>query len=102
MKIRNQTINNMTVQDLFNLAGGRELSKSFPKADGFYIWDYKVVENIRDSKVELELIQSDTGKVGFSDKVSLQEIAEYLNEMDAPSPLEIEVTGAEGITLAKV
>ena len=32
----------MTLQDLIILAEDRDLSKSYPKADGLYICDYKL------------------------------------------------------------
>jgi len=103
MKNAIQINRTMTIKDLFNLAEGREPSKSYPKADGVYIWDYKLVENLRDSKTVLELIPSDSGKVGFQDKVSLQEILDYLDEKGCAKSLEeIQIEGVDGVTLAKV
>ena len=61
----------MTLKDLIDLAGDRELSKSYPKADGLYIWDYKLQFN-QDLNLELVLIPSDSGKTGFKDKVSIE------------------------------
>jgi hypothetical protein len=53
----------MTLKDLIDLAGDRDLAKSYPKADGLYIWDYKIVDGDK-----LELIVSDSGKVGLKTK----------------------------------
>ena len=93
----------MTLQNLIELAEGRDLLKSYPKADGVYIWDYKLVD-----EVKLELIPSTTGKAGYKDKVSIQELVNYvLDEVNLESPAlstfpDIVVTGVEGITVAKV
>ena len=92
----------MTLQDLIILAEDRDLSKSYPKADGLYIWDYKLVD-----ATNLELIASNSGKAGFRDKVSIQELVQYVtaelqNDTVQLSIGEIVLTGAEGITLAKV
>lgn len=89
----------MTLQDLINLTEGRELSKCYPKADGLYIWDYKVV-----GEASLELIPSNTGKLGFQDKVSIQELLDYIQTEYNGSPVSLEkvnVTGVELVTLAK-
>jgi hypothetical protein len=67
----------MTLQDLINLAEDRDLSKSYPKADGLYIWDYKLQYN-EDFTLDLVLIPSDSSKAGFKDKVSVQEIVAYV------------------------
>lgn len=92
----------MTLKDLIDLAGDRELSKSYPKADGLYIWDYKIVDGDK-----LELIVSDSGKAGFKDKVSVEELINYvLEETDPQQPddtiSQMKIVGAEGITIAKV
>jgi hypothetical protein len=93
----------MTLKDLIDLAGDRELSKSYPKADGLYIWDYKLID-----ATNLELITSDSGKTGFKDKVSIDEIIKYLKSEWAAGTVpyhsfdEIQITGVEGITIAKV
>lgn len=96
----------MTVQDLINLADGRDLSKSFPKADGFYIWDYKIREDFLTYSMVIELIPSDSSKVGFSDKVSISEIISYIEEElgddERIDPTELTIVGAEGITIAKI
>lgn len=97
----------MTLQDLINLAGDRELSKSYPKADGVYIWDYKLQYN-QDSNLDLVLIQSDSGKAGFKDKVSIQELVDYVLDNYNPEVpadtifTELEIIDVEGITIAKV
>ena len=92
----------MTLQELINQAEDRDYSKTYPKADGLYIWDYKLID-----MTNLELIPSDTGKVGFKDKVSIQELVDYIAEESKNSPLqvslsELQITGVEGITIAKV
>lgn len=92
----------MTLQDLIILAEDRDLSKSYPKADGLYIWDYKLID-----MTNLELIVSNSGKAGFKDKVSVQELLDYVTVESENSPIkvvlsEIQITGAEGITVAKV
>lgn len=93
----------MTLQDLIILAEDRDLSKSYPKADGLYIWDYKLID-----MTNLELIVSNSGKAGFKDKVSVQELINYvLDETNPELPAdeiisEMKITGAEGITVAKV
>lgn len=95
----------MTLKDLIDLAGDRELSKSYPKADGLYIWDYKLQGT---QELELILIPGDSGKVGFKDKVSINEIVQYvLGETDPAIPAdqifaELEIVDVEGITIAKV
>lgn len=92
----------MTLQELINQAEDRDYSKTYPKADGLYIWDYKLID-----MTNLELIPSDTGKVGFKDKVSIQELIDYVAEESVPGLIEVslsevQITGVEGITIAKV
>ena len=93
----------MTLKDLIDLAGDRELSKSYPKADGLYIWDYKLVDGDK-----LELIVSDSGKTGFKDKVSVDELVNYILEETNPQlPADeiisqMKIVGAEGITIARI
>ena len=92
----------MTLQDLIILAEDRDLSKSYPKADGLYIWDYKLID-----ATNLELIVSNSSKAGFKDKVSVQELVEYVTAELQNNTIqlaigEIVITGAEGITIAKV
>ena len=98
----------MTLKDLIDLAGDRELSKSYPKADGLYIWDYKI-EYVPDTfELQLVLIPSDSGKAGFKDKVSIDELINYVLEETNPElPADeiisqLQVVGAEGITIAKI
>lgn len=97
----------MTLKDLIDLSEDRDLSKSYPKADGVYIWDYKLKYN-QDFELDLELIPSDSGKAGFRDKVSVQELINYvLDEYDPEVPgdtiiSQLQITGVEGITIAKV
>ncbi len=93
----------MTLKDLIDLAQDRDLAKSYPKADGFYIWDYKVVDGDK-----LELIVSDSGKTGFKDKVSVDELINYILEQTNPQlPADeiisqMKIVGAEGITIARI
>jgi len=92
----------MTLQDLINLAQDRDLLKSYPKADGLYIWDYKLID-----ATNLELIVSNSSKAGFKDKVSVQELVKYVtaelqNDTIQLAVGEIVITGVEGITIAKV
>jgi hypothetical protein len=92
----------MTLQNLIELAEGRDLLKSYPKADGVYIWDYKLVD-----LTSLELIPSNTGKAGYKDKVSIKELVQYVETETANSPItialnELKISGVEGITVAKV
>ena len=93
----------MTLQDLITLTEDSDLSKSYPKADGNYIWDYKIT-----GAPELQLIVSNSGKAGFKDKVSVQELINYvLDETDPQIPgdliiSQMKIVGAEGITIAKV
>jgi hypothetical protein len=93
----------MTLKDLIDLAQDRDLAKSYPKADGLYIWDYKLVDGDK-----LELIVSDSGKTGFKDKVSVDELVNYiLDEYDPEVPAdqilsEMKIVGAEGITIARI
>ena len=97
----------MTLKDLINLAGDRELSKSYPKADGLYIWDYKLQFN-QDLNLELVLIPGDSGKAGFKDKVSIEELVNYVLEETDPEVSgdevisQLEIVDVEGITIAKV
>lgn len=99
----------MTLKDLIDLAGDRELSKSYPKADGLYIWDYKLqYDGANDFELQLVLIPSDSGKTGFRDKVSIQELVDYVLESTDPERpaneifAELEIVDVEGITIAKV
>lgn len=87
----------MTLQDLITQAEGRDLSKSYPKADGLYIWDYKLID-----MTDLELIVSNSSKAGFKDKVSIQELVEYVAAVSGALWSNLELTGAEGLTIAKV
>ena len=93
----------MTLKDLIDLSGDRDLSKSYPKADGVYIWDYKLVDSDK-----LELIVSDSGKAGYKDKVSVDELITYLKSewADGTVPYEsfdqINITGVEGVTIARI
>lgn len=97
----------MTLKDLIDLAGDRELSKAYPKADGLYIWDYKLQFN-QELNLELVLIPSDSGKTGFKDKVSVEELVNYVLESTDPEApagqifAELEIVDVEGITIAKV
>ena len=97
----------MTLQELINLAEERDLSKSYPKADGVYIWDYKLQFN-QDLGLDLVLIPSNSGKAGYKDKVSIQEIVDYvLDEYNPEVPAsqilsEMKIIDVEGITIAKV
>jgi len=97
----------MTLKDLIDLAGDRELSKSYPKADGLYIWDYKLQFN-QDLNLELVLIPSDSGKTGFKDKVSVEELVNYVLESTDPEApagqifAELEIVDVEGITIARI
>jgi hypothetical protein len=97
----------MTLKDLIDLAGERDLSKSYPKADGVYIWDYKLQFN-QNLGLDLVLIPSDSGKAGFKDKVSVDELVNYvLDEYDPQVPADeiisqMEIIGAEGITIARI
>ncbi len=97
----------MTLKDLIDLAGERDLSKSYPKADGVYIWDYKLECN-PDLGLDLVLIPSDSGKAGFKDKVSVDELINYvLDEYDPADPADeiishMKIIGVEGITIARI
>lgn len=99
----------MNLQNLIELAGDRDLSKSYPKADGIYIWDYKLLENEATKVIELHLIPSDSGKAGYKDKVSIQEVVNYvLDETDPQQYLpdsvfsQLPIVGVEGITVARI
>jgi hypothetical protein len=93
----------MTLKELIDLSGERDLAKSYPKADGNYIWDYKLVDGDK-----LELIVSNSGKAGFKDKVSIDELVNYVLEETNPElPADeiisqLQITGAEGITIARI
>ena len=97
----------MTLKDLIDLAGERDLSKSYPKADGVYIWDYKLQYN-QELGLDLVLIPSDSGKAGFKDKVSVDELVNYvLDEYDPQVPADeiisqMKIIGVEGITIARI
>jgi hypothetical protein len=97
----------MTLKDLIDLAGDRELSKSYPKADGLYIWDYKLQFN-QDLNLELVLIPGDSGKTGFKDKVSIEELVNYVLDSTDPEASadeiisQLPIVDVEGITIAKV
>lgn len=86
----------MTLQELINQAQDRDFNKSYPKADGLYIWDYKLIDT-----TNLELIPSDSGKAGFKDKTSIQELVEYVTS-EGLALDTVHITGVEGITIAKV
>lgn len=90
----------MTLKDLIDLSGERDLAKSYPKADGVYIWDYKVLLNESTNIMELHLIPSDSGKAGFKDKVSIQELVEYVTGENVH--LTVPIVGVEGITIARI
>jgi hypothetical protein len=97
----------MTLKNLIELAEDRDLSKSYPKADGVYIWDYKLQYN-QDLNLELVLIPSNSSKAGFKDKVSIDELINYvLDETDPELPADdlisqMKIIGAEGLTIAKI
>ena len=97
----------MTLKDLIDLAQDRELTKTYPKADGVYIWDYKLQYN-QDLELALVLIPSDSGKAGFKDKVSIGELVNYvLDEYDPQVPADeiisqMKIVGVEGITIARI
>jgi hypothetical protein len=93
----------MKLQELIELADGRELLKSYIKSDGFYIWDYKLID-----ATNLELIVSNSSKAGFKDKVSVDELITYLKSEWAAGTVpyesfdQINITGVEGITIARI
>ena len=97
----------MTLKDLIDLSGERDLAKSYPKADGNYIWDYKLQFN-QDLGIDLVLIPSDSSKAGFKDKVSVDELINYvLDESNPELPADeiisqMKIVGAEGITIARI
>ena len=97
----------MTLKDLIDLSGDRDLAKSYPKADGVYIWDY-ILEHAQDLSLQLRLIPSDSGKAGFKDKVSVDELINYVLEETNPElPAdeiisEMKIVGVEGITVARI
>lgn len=99
----------MTLKDLIDLAQDRDLTKSYPKADGVYIWDYILEYDATNNfALQLRLIPSDSGKAGFKDKVSIGELINYvLDETNPELPAdeiisEMKIAGVEGITIAKV
>lgn len=98
----------MNLQNLIELAGDRDLAKSYPKADGVYIWDYKVLINEATHETELHLIPSDSGKAGYKDKVSIDELITYLKGEWAAGIVpyhsfdQIKIVGVEGITVARI
>ena len=99
----------MTLKDLIDLAGDRELSKSYPKADGLYIWDYKLqFDASNDFEQQLVLIPSDSGKTGFKDKVSIEELVNYVLESTDPEVSgdevisQLQIVDVEGITVARI
>lgn len=99
----------MTLKELIDLAGDRELSKTYPKADGVYIWDYKLQHNAaNDFELQLVLIPSDSGKAGFKDKVSVQELVDYVLEETDPAVSgdeiisQLPIVDVEGITIARI
>lgn len=97
----------MTLKDLIDLSGERDLSKSYPKADGVYIWDYRLQFN-QNLGLDLVLIPSDSGKAGFKDKVSVDELVNYvLDEYDPQEPADeiisqMKIIGVEGLTIARI
>jgi len=97
----------MTLQELITLAGDRDLSKSYPKADGTYIWDYKLQLN-NENNQELVLIPSESSKAGFKDKVSVQELLYYVLEEIDPAVSgdeiisQLPIVDVEGITIARI
>ncbi len=97
----------MTLKDLIDLAGDRDLSKSYPKADGTYIWDYKLQLN-NEGNQELVLIPSESSKAGFKDKVSVQELLDYVLEEIDPVVSgdeiisQLPIVDVEGITIARI
>jgi len=97
----------MTLKDLIDLSEGRDLKKSYIKSDGVYIWDYKLQFN-QNLGLDLVLIPSDSGKAGFKDKVSVDELVNYvLDEYDPQVPADeiisqMKIVGVEGITIARI
>ena len=97
----------MTLKDLIDLSGERDLSKSYPKADGVYIWDY-ILEHAQDLNLQLRLIPSDSGKAGYKDKVSVDELINYvLDETNPELPADeiisqMNIVGVEGVTVARI
>ena len=97
----------MTLQELITLAGDRDLSKSYPKADGTYIWDYKLQLN-NENNQELVLIPSESSKAGFKDKVSVQELLDYVLEEIDPAVSgdeiisQLPIVDVEGLTIARI
>ena len=78
----------MTLKNLIDLSGDRDLAKSYPKADGVYIWDYKLQYN-QVLGLDLVLIPSDSGKAGYKDKVSVDELINFvLDEYDPQVPAD--------------
>lgn len=87
----------MKLQELIDLADGRDLLKSYIKSDGLYIWDYKLID-----ATNLELIVSDSGKAGYKDKVSIQELVDYVSQDSGALWTNVKIIEVEGITIAKV
>jgi hypothetical protein len=99
----------MTLKDLIDLAQDRDLAKSYPKADGVYIWDYRLEYDATNNfELQLRLIPSDSGKAGFKDKVSVDELINYVLEETNPElPADdiisqMKIIGVEGITIARI
>ena len=99
----------MTLKDLIDLTEGRDLKKSYIKSDGLYIWDYRLeYDATNDFELQLRLIPSDSGKAGFKDKVSVDELVNYvLDETNPELPAdqiisEMKIIGVEGITIARI
>lgn len=99
----------MTLKDLIDLAGDRELSKSYLKADGLYIWDYKLQFDASNNfEQQLALIPGDSGKAGFKDKVSIEELVNYVLEETDPEVSgdeiisQLKIVDVEGITIARI
>lgn len=98
----------MTLKDLIDLAQDRDLAKSYPKADGVYIWDYILQYHPTTLEIQLRLIPSNSGKAGFKDKVSVDELVNYVLEETNPElPADdiisqMKIVGAEGITIARI
>ena len=98
----------MKLQEVINLAEGRDLKKSYIKSDGLYIWDYKALMNEATQQIELHLIPSDSGKAGYKDKVSVDELINYvLDETNPELPAyeiisQMNIVGVEGVTVARI
>ena len=99
----------MTLKDLIDLAQDRDLVKSYPKADGVYIWDYRLEYDAANNfELQLRLIPSDSSKAGFKDKVSVDELINYVLEETNPElPADeiisqMKIVGVEGLTIARI